>query len=89
MYWNSSQYYGMNGCINPSNLNFHLEQCRHLFLDETANGGLRQPGYGLKSLDMYGLIGTAPPSYTIYMHNANIRYAFLHMGPTPSKSLFE
>jgi hypothetical protein len=85
LYWNSSQYPNMNGCIPPADLNFYLDKTKELINNETTQGGLRPPGYSLIDIDMWGESHIAD-GYTIYQHQASIRYGVLHVSfdpPTP------
>lgn len=82
LYWNSSQYNNpdINGCIPPADLNFYLTKTKELINTETTQGGLRQPGYSLIDIDLWG-ISKIENGYTIYQHQANVRYGVLHVNP--------
>ncbi len=80
LYWNSSQYPNMNGCIPPADLNFYLTKTKELINNETTLGGLRPAGYSLIDIDMWG-ISFLENGYTIYQHQANVRYGVLHVSP--------
>lgn len=83
LYWNSSQYTnpGINGCIPPEDLNFYLDKTKDLIYTETSQGGLRKPGYNFLSIDIWGFIDNN--YYTIYEHQANVKYGIIHMSPYP------
>jgi hypothetical protein len=85
LYWNSSQYPNMDGCIKPADLNFYLDKTKELINNETTQGGLRPQGYSVIDIDMWGESHIAD-GYTIYQHQASIRYGVLHVSfdpPTP------
>lgn len=86
LYWNSSQYPNFNGCIPPADLNFYLTKTKELINTETTQGGLRQPGYSLIDIDMWGE-SHLQNSFTIYQHQANVRYGVLHVSIDPPISL--
>ena len=86
LYWNSSQYPNINGCIHPADLNFYLTQTKDLINTETTQGGLRPPGYSLIDIDMWGESHFSY-GFTIYQHQANVRYGVLHLSIKPPESL--
>ena len=79
LYWNSSEYPDFNGCIPPDDLNFYLEKTTDLINTETTQGGLRPSGYSFLSIDMWGKIEI--DDYTIYKHQADVKYGIIHINP--------
>lgn len=86
LYWNNSQYPNFNGCIPPDDLNFYLTKTKDLINTETTQGGLRPPGYSLIDIDMWGESHFSY-GFTIYQHQANVRYGVLHVSINPPESL--
>jgi hypothetical protein len=86
LYWNSSQYPNMNACISPADLNFYLTKTKELIFNETTQGGLREPGYSLIDIDMWGN-KDQNGIIEIFQHQANIRYGILHFSINPPNPL--
>jgi hypothetical protein len=86
LYWNSSQYSNFNGCIPPNDLNFYLNKTKELINKESPLGGTRPVGYSFIGIDMVGYIETNN-SFTIYKHQADIKYGILHISVDPPQSL--
>ena len=76
----------MNGCIPPDDLNFYLAKTKELINNETTIGGLRPTGYSLIDIDMWGETHIEQ-GFTIYQHQALVRYGILHFGINPPSSL--
>lgn len=86
LYWNSSQYTGFDGCINPNDLNFYLTKTKELIYKDTNHNGLRPIGSCLIGIDMWGHLKSIPP-FTIYLHRADVFYGILHWSPNNPEKL--
>jgi hypothetical protein len=85
LYWNSNQYPNPNGCIPPGDLNFYLTKTKELIYSD-KNGGIRPVGSSLISIDMYGHEDN-DQGFTIYEHNAIVRYGIIRFNPDPKQPL--
>lgn len=83
LYWNSSQYSNFDGCIPPVDLNFYKSKTEELIYNDTQNGGIRPVGSSLIDIDMWGCIKISQQDFTLYMHQAVVRYGILHGTPDP------